>query len=163
MIRFCAIVAHIKKGITVMKMFGALLFAFIAAAGNAVFVYGHKKSSGVENPFVFIVITVTAGLLITLIAVPFWGKADFRTVLKANYLPAVISGIGLFITYTGFNLLYSRYGASQYVLYAVLSILTTSIIVGIFIFKENFNIYHMLSVITAIATIGLFTMGQVKG
>ncbi len=37
-----------------MKMFGALLFAFIAAAGNAVFVYGQKKSSGVENPFVLL-------------------------------------------------------------------------------------------------------------
>ncbi len=146
-----------------MKMFGALLFAFIAATGNAVFVYGQKKSSGVENPFVFIVLTVSVCLVITLTAVPFWGKADFRGIFKANYLPVLISGLGLFITYIGFNLLYSRYGAAHYILYAVVSILTTSIFVGIFLFRENFNIYHMFSVIAAITTIGLFTLGQVKG
>jgi len=47
-----------------------------------------------------------------------------------------LSGVGLFLTYPGFNLLYSRYGASQYVLYAVLSIITTTIIVGIWWLKE---------------------------
>lgn len=146
-----------------MKLLGALLFAFIAAAGNAVFVYGQKRSSGVENPFVFIVLTVTAGLIISLAAVPFWGKADFPGVIRTNYLPAVISGIGLFITYLGFNLLYTRYGATHYILYAVISILTTSIFVGIFIFKENFNIYHFFSVITALAAIFLFSAGQAKG
>ena len=121
------------------------------------------KMFGVENPLVFIVLTITVGLVITLAAVPLWGKADFKAVIKANYLPALISGFGLFITYIGFNLLYSRYGAAQYILYAVISILTTSIFVGIFIFRENFNIYHMLSVITAAATIGLFSLGQAKG
>ncbi len=146
-----------------MKMLGALLVAFIAAAGNAVFVYGQKKSSGVENPLVFIVLTVSVCIVITLAAVPFWGKADFRAVVRANYIPALISGIGLFVTYIGFNLLYSRYGATYYILYAVISILTTSIFIGIFIFRENFNIYHMLSVAAAAATIGLFTLGQVKG
>ena len=146
-----------------MRMLGALLFAFTAAAGNAVFVYGQKKSSGVENPLVFIIITITVCLVITLIAVPFWGKADFKSVIKAYYLPAAISGFGLFITYIGFNLLYTRYGATQYILYAVISILTTSIFVGIFIFREKFNIYHMFSVAAALTAIGLFTLGQAKG
>jgi drug/metabolite transporter (DMT)-like permease len=146
-----------------MKIFGAVLFAFIAAIGNALFVYGQKKSSGIDNPFVFIFLMLVICLFVTLAAVPFWGKADFIGVIKSNFIPLILSGLGLFITYIGFNLLYSHYGASQYVLYAVISILTTSIFVGIYIFKEHFNYYHVISVATAVATILFYSAGQAKG
>ncbi len=146
-----------------MKIFGALLFAFIGAAGNALFVYGQKKSSGIDNPFVFIFLMLIVCMTVTLAAVPFWGKADFRGVIKSNYIPLILSGIGLFITYIGFNLLYSRYGASEYILYAVISILTTSIFVGIYIFKEHLNYYHMMAVASAVATILFYSAGQAKG
>jgi drug/metabolite transporter (DMT)-like permease len=56
--------------------------------------------------------------------------------------------------------LYSQYGASNYILYAVLSIITTSVIVGVVIFKETFNIYHWLALLSSIITIALFTLGN---
>jgi len=44
----------------------------------------------------------------------------------------LVSGLGLFRTYICFHPLYSRFGASQYVLYAMLSIVTATIIAGVF-------------------------------
>jgi drug/metabolite transporter (DMT)-like permease len=73
-----------------------------------------------------------------------------------------LSGTGLFLTYIGFNLLYSKYGASQYVLYAVLSIITTTIIVGIFWLKEPVNVYHKIAIAAAILAVVLFSIGQSK-
>jgi drug/metabolite transporter (DMT)-like permease len=64
------------------------------------------------------------------------------------------------LTYIGFNLLYSKYGASNYILYAVLSIITTSIIVGVVMFKESFNAYHWLAFGSSITTVALFAMGN---
>ena len=98
-----------------------------------------------------------------LIAAPWLGSTNYTATLKANSLWLAVSGTGLFLTYIGFNLLYSNYGASGYVLYAVLSILTTSVLVGAFILKENINIYHWLGVASAIVTVILFSWGNQAG
>jgi len=89
-------------------------------------------------------------------------KPEVSSFVRDNYLWVLISGLGFYLTLSGFYFLYSRYGASHYVIYAVLSIVTTSIIMGSIILREPFNLYHFLSVIMAIVTVVLFTIGQVK-
>jgi len=86
----------------------------------------------------------------------------FVVVMHLLLIWALLSGLGLFLTYLGFNLLYSRFGASQYVLYAVLSIITTTIVVGIWWLKEPVNLYQKVAIVLAIAAVVLFSVGQTK-
>jgi drug/metabolite transporter (DMT)-like permease len=72
----------------------------------------------------------------------------------------ITSGVGFFITFIGFYLLYSQFGAVYYVVYAVLSIISTSLIVGVLIFREPFNAYQGGALILAILAIALFSYGQ---
>ena len=143
-----------------MNITGPLFFALIAAIGNAMFAAGQKKAVTFDNPFTFIALAAIVCVVITLAAAPLFGQPQYSTVAKENGGWAVLSGIGLFLTYLGFNLLYSKYGASNYILYAVLSIVTTSVIVGAIIFKESFNLYHWLALGTSIITIALFSIGN---
>ena len=59
--------------------------------------------------------------------------------IKTNYLWFIASGTGFFLTFIGFYFLYTKFGASYYLLYAVISIITTSILVGIIIFNTDFH------------------------
>ncbi len=145
-----------------MKAYGPLLFASVAAFGNALFAAGQKKSLNVQNPFSFIFVAAVVCVSLTLLAVPLFGKADFGQVLKHNALWALVSGIGLFLTYLGFNLLYTHFGASQYALYAVISIITTSVVVGLLLFKEPFNIYHLLAIAFAVVSVFMYSLGQAR-
>jgi drug/metabolite transporter (DMT)-like permease len=143
-------------------IYPALLFALVAATGNALFAFGQKKSVVADHPFMFIIsslVVCTVLFAITSLLLP---KPEISTFVRDNYPWVLISGFGFWLTSIGFYFLYSRYGASHYVIYAVLSIVATSIIVGIVIFKESFNLYHFLSVMTAIMTVVLFTIGQAK-
>lgn len=140
----------------------AILFALIAATGNTFFVIGQKKALELANPFTFISISATFCLLLTLLAAPLFGAPKYTEVLKLNGIWAVVSGFGLFLTYLGFNLLYSSFGASSYIIYAVLSILTTTLIVSGLVFKETLNTYHWIALLSAIITIILFSLGNSK-
>jgi len=102
-------------------------------------------------------------VLFLVISTLFFPLNDMKSYLSINGRAILITGIGLFITYIGFYFLYSRFGASYYIIYAVISIITTSIIVGVLVFKDTFNIYYLLSIVTAITTIVLFFMGQQAG
>ena len=146
-----------------MKILGPLLFAFIAAFGNALFAAGQKKAIGFDNSFVFIALTVIVCVALTLLAAPLLGPTNYLSSLKENWIWAIVSGIGLFLTCLGFNLLYTKYGASHYILYAVISIITTAIVVGVVLFKESFNVYHWLAFGGSIITIFLFTLGNRYG
>ncbi len=141
-------------------MYGALFFALIAAIGNAMFAAGQKKAIAFENPFTFIALAAIVCVCLTVATAPLFGQPQYSSVLKENGWWALLSGAGLFLTYLGFNLLYSRYGASNYILYAVLSIITTSIIVGVVMFKESFNLYHWLAFGSSITTVALFAFGN---
>ena len=141
-------------------MYGALFFALIAAIGNAMFAAGQKKAIAFENPFTFIALAAIICVCLTVATAPLFGQPQYSSVVKENGWWALLSGTGLFLTYLGFNLLYSRYGASNYILYAVLSIITTSIIVGVVMFKESFNLYHWLAFGSSITTVALFAFGN---
>lgn len=146
-----------------MKMLWPLLFAGVAAVGNALFAAGQKKAAGLNNPFASITLAALFCLVLMFAAAPLFGPANYISCLKTNWAWVAISGAGLFLTYVGFNLLYSHYGTSYYILYAVLSILTTAIIVGAVFFKESFNLYHWLAAAACIVTVVLFTLGNRVG
>jgi len=138
----------------------AILFAGIAAIGNALFVYGQRRAATANNPFIFMTgAVVICSILFVAFSMIFRSKQEF-TYLSDNYQSVLLSGVGFFITFIGFYLLYSRYGAVYYVVYAVLSIITTSIGVGIVIFRESFNPYQVGALVLAILAIVLFSYGQ---
>jgi drug/metabolite transporter (DMT)-like permease len=145
-----------------MKNLLPIVFATIAAIGNAMFALGQKKSVGMENGLLFVALSAMVAVSFSLFLAPLVGEFDIVNTIKGNSNALIISGSGLFFTYLGFNLLYSRYGTSQYVLYAVLSIITTTIIVGIFWLKEPVNVYHKLAIAMALAAVVLFSIGQSK-
>jgi drug/metabolite transporter (DMT)-like permease len=145
-----------------MKILLPIIFASIAAIGNALFALGQKKSAGIENGLLFVGLSALVAVLFALSFAPLVGAFDIENTLKGNWKAVLLSGVGLFLTYLGFNLLYSRFGAFHYVLYAVLSIITTTIMVGIFWLKEPVNVYHKIAMAMAIASVVFFSMGQSK-
>ncbi len=144
-----------------MKVIFPILFASIAAVGNALFAYGQRQSSGVSNGLLYVGASAMVACLLALSASPALGAANLESV-RQNWAFVAISGVGLFLTYLGFNLLYSNFGVSQYVLYAVISIVTTTIVVGFIVLKEPINGYHAAAIFAAFVTIVLFSIGQSK-
>ncbi|NOI67806.1 EamA family transporter [Vibrio sp. 99-8-1] len=142
------------------SLFGALFFALIAAVGNAMFAAGQKKVVVEDGPLSFMVLTSVICVILAVVISPFIGSSRYGEVLRENWQWVTIGGVGLFLTYLGFYLLYSRYGTTSYVLYAVLSILTTSLIVGLWLFKETFNSYHWAAFVCALLTVVLFSLGN---
>ena len=140
----------------------AISIAALSAVGNALFVFGQKKSLPSQNPFIFLICTLTVCISLFLIVSCFFTKENLPQFILSNYLWFLISGTGFFLTFVGFYFLYTKFGASYYVVYAVLSIITTSFIVGIVIFRERVNLYHLLSIGTAIITVVLFALGNSK-
>jgi drug/metabolite transporter (DMT)-like permease len=145
-----------------MKNLLPIIFASIAAIGNAMFALGQKKSTGVKNGLLFVGLSAVVAVLFALLFAPLVGAFDIGNMLKGNWKAVLLSGLGLFLTYLGFNLLYSRFGASHYVLYAVLSNITTTIMVSIIWLKEPVNVYHKVAMAMAIAAVVFFSMGQSK-
>lgn len=142
-----------------MKTILPLFFALIAAVGNAMFALGQKKSAGV-NGLAFVGSSAVVAALLAWSASPLMGGADLSNLLRNNGRNILLAGGGLFLTYLGFNLLYSRFGVSQYVLYAVLSIITTTVFVGIILLREPLNGYRIAAIVLALASIILYSLGQ---
>lgn len=146
-----------------MKIGGALLFAFIAALGNALFIASQKKAVGIDNGLSFIVYAVAIAFVLILVTAPLIGTPNYLDTIKSNSVWVISGGVGLCMTYVGFNLLYTNYGASYYVLFAVMSIITTTIFVGVILFKESLNIFHWSALLFALVTVTLFSIGSAKG
>lgn len=142
------------------SVFAAIAIAALAAVGNAIFAYGQKKSIPSSNPFIFLICALTVCITLFLMFSMFFPKENVPQFIRTNFLWCLMSGTGFFLTFIGFYFLYTLFGASYYIVYAVLSIITTSLIVGVIIFREHFTIYHLLSVCTAILTILLFAIGN---
>ncbi len=145
-----------------MKILLPIIFATIAAIGNALFALGQKKSAGVENGLLFVGISALIASLIALFFSPFVGAVDIGSTIRGNWKAISLSGVGLFLTYLGFNLLYSQYGVSQYLIYAMISIVTTVVFIGIWWLKEPANIYHKIAIALAIVAVVIFSIGQSK-
>jgi len=141
-------------------LLGAFLAAFLAAIGNAIFAFGQRKAETAASPMLFNAFTFFIALVCVLILAAFQMPREPGEFVRANWKQALFTGIGTAITYYGFYILYGRYGASYYALYGISALLTTSIGVGFLIFRERFNLYFGLSIVTAVITLVLFMMGQ---
>jgi drug/metabolite transporter (DMT)-like permease len=145
-----------------MKFIFPLLFALIAAVGNAMFALGQRRSAGVHNGMAFVGASALVAAALAWTVSPLLGSADLSNLLRVNGRSILLGGSGLFLTYLGFNLLYTRYGVSPYVLYAVLSILTTTVFVGIFWLHEPLNGYRIAAIVLAVASVVLYSLGQAQ-
>ena len=142
-----------------MKVF---LFALIAAVGNALFVYGQRGTENTDNPYFFLLATLTVCTSMFLVCALVNKSPLELSYLHSNAKYILYSGLGFFITFIGFYWLYNEHGATSYIVYALLAILTTSIGVGLVIFREPFNIFHVISGIFAVAAILSYGIGQHK-
>lgn len=139
---------------------GAFLAAFLAAIGNAIFTYGNKTAHAEESPFGFVLLTFLISAAAMAALMVFQPPRDPIAFTKLNIGPALWAGIGTAITYVGFYILYSKYGASFYALYGMLAMLTTSIFLAIVILKERFNWSIGVSIGLAGVALGFFLYGQ---
>lgn len=114
-----------------------------------------------SNGLVFVGASAMVACLLALFTSPVVGPVSWEGI-RQNPGLVIVSGIGLFLTYLGFNLLYANFGVSPYILYAVISIVTTTVVVGILLLKEPVNAYHMAAIVAAIVTVILFSIGQSK-
>ena len=138
-----------------------LLFALLAAGGNAMFAAGQRLTTGIDNSFSGVAMSVVVCLvLVTIAVIVSGGYRGMTAAFTANWRWALLSGTGLFLTYLGFSLLYGTFGAGAYVYYAVLSIITTSFVVGMIILREQVNVHHILSGLTSIGAIILYSIGN---
>ena len=144
------------------KFMSALAVALLAAVANGMFVYGQRRSEIAENPFVFMLLALVVCTVLYGAAALFSTRVQIAGYVSRNYRWILLSGTGLSLTFIGFYLLFTRHGATYYTLYSVLAVLTTSIIVGIVMLREHFNTYHLLAIVTALATVAFFALGQSK-
>jgi len=141
-------------------MLKPLLFATLAAIGNALFVFGQRGATPPANPFLFVLGAVAVCTVMFAAAAVFFRTDGDVAYFNGHWKWMLIGGLGFFLTFVGFFLLYTNFGASQYTLYAVISILTTSLGVGVLVYREHFNVYHAGAMVLAIAAIALFTYGN---
>ncbi|MDR3762971.1 MAG: transporter [Acidobacteriota bacterium] len=139
-----------------------LLFAFVAAVGNAMFALGQRRSASAHNGLAFVGASAVVAATLAWLSSPLLGAPEVAQLVRLHGRNILLAGTGLFLTYLGFNLLYSRYGASQYVLYAVLSILTTTVFVGILWLHEPVNAYKLVAIVLATASVVLYSLGQAR-
>jgi len=143
-------------------MYKALLIAGLAAVGNAMFVYGQRKSSLTNNSFSYLIGAVLVCAFIVAVVSISYRNEQAISFVADNIVLIGIGGLGMATTYLGFYLLYTNYGAVYYVVYAVLSIITTTVIVGIIILGESFNRYQAIAMVLAILAIVMFTIGKLS-
>lgn len=140
-----------------------LLLATIAAVGNALATLGQKKSSGIGNPFIFgATALLIAGFSLLVVAFIYQPKNNVAAI-TANFKWAAVTASGLVMLNVFLYVLYRQYGANFYTLYSMLAIITTSILLSVFIFNEKMNTYYGLSLIAALVSIFFFFKGRIAG
>ncbi len=135
-------------------------FAVLAAMGNVFFVFGNRKVGHSGNPLVFTTTAMSICLALYFIAYMTFGVRGTGEFLRRNILWCSLSGVGMFMTFLGFYLLYSRYNTSYYALFAVTSVVLTSVVLGVFILKEGINFYGAMSLIAAVVSIVFFGLSK---
>ena len=77
----------------------ALLFAGIAAIGNALFVYGQRRAAAANNPFIFSTgAVIVCSILFVAVTMIFRTKGEIDY-LSNNSLSVLLSGVGFFVTF----------------------------------------------------------------
>ena len=66
-------------------IYSALLFSSVAAVGNALFVFGHRKSAVTDHPFIFIIGAAIVCLVLFSVTSLFLPKPEIFSFVKDNY------------------------------------------------------------------------------
>lgn len=142
------------------KTFLPFAFALFAAIGNVFYVLGSRKTTDAPNPVLFTFVAMTVGLALFLAAWLAFGTRGTGEFLRRSGGWAVLAGVGIFMTFYGFYLLYSRFDTSYYALFVVTSMLLTTLVLGAWILREPINLYGALSIVAAVASIAFFWMSK---
>ncbi len=143
-----------------MRSFLAIFFAAVAAVGNAMFALAQRKSERVENWLLFVGVSALLAALCSFVSASLVGPFHLESMVKSHWRTMALSGVGLYLCYIGITFLYLHFGAAQYALYAVMAIITTTIMVGIFWLQEPVNIYQKIAIVLSIAAVVFFSVGQ---
>ena len=139
-----------------------ILFATIAAIGNALFALGLRHAAGFPNGLLFVAASALMAAVLAVLFAPLFGAIEIGALLRDHGRALLASACGLFLTYVGLNLLYRSFGTSPYVVYSALAIISTTVGVGFFYLKEPVNAYHVAAVLLALTAVALFSIGQSK-
>ncbi len=137
-----------------------MLLSCIAAIGNAMVTIGQKKAGEYSNPFLFGALSLLLASLGLFVFVIFCQNKAPMVYLSKNYYWVLTSASGLILLNVFLYLLYRNYGSGYYTVYAVLAIISTSLITSIWIFGEKMNLYYLVSMICAVFTIFFFMKGK---
>lgn len=138
----------------------ALCFALFAALGNVFFVLGSRKSGPSSNPLTFTAGAMTVSLTLFLAGWLLFGPRGSGEFIRRSGGWMALSGLGMFMTFLGFYLLYSRFGTSYYTLFVVTSMILTTLVLSLWILREGINTYGVLSIIAAIVSIAFFGLSK---
>lgn len=145
-----------------MKIVLPLCFALIAAVGNALFALAQRRAAGAQNGIAMTACSVTVTVILLWCLAPMTGSLHLGELVATQGRNLLLGGFGLFGVYIGFYLMFSRFGVSPYILYAVLSILTTTVIVGLLWLKEPINGMRIGAIALAIASVILYSLSETQ-
>jgi drug/metabolite transporter (DMT)-like permease len=145
------------------SFFSAILFAGIAAFGNALYAFGQKKATVHENPFLFGALALFVGAVLLFIVSLYFKLAGSFIYISQNLKWIFAAAAGYVFLNIGLFFLYKNFGATYYTLYAVLAIISTSLLLAVIILKEPFNGYHIAALCTGGITVILFMLGKNNG
>jgi drug/metabolite transporter (DMT)-like permease len=135
-------------------------FALFAALGNVFFVLGSRKADEAPNPMLFTLAAMAVSLTLFALAYFILGTRGTGDFMRRNIGWTSLAGLGMFMTFFGFYLLYSRFDTSYYSLFVVTSMLLTTLVLGVWILREPLNIYGVISLIAAVVSIAFFALSK---
>jgi drug/metabolite transporter (DMT)-like permease len=138
----------------------AFSFALFAALGNVFFVLGSRKAGVAPNPLAFTAGAMTVSLALFAAGWLLFGPRGTLEFAKRSGGWIALSGVGMFMTFLGFYLLYSRFGTSYYTLFVVTSMVLTTLVLSLWILREGINGYGIASVVAAMASIAFFGLSK---
>ncbi|MBK9671992.1 MAG: EamA family transporter [Bacteroidetes bacterium] len=119
------------------EMIVPFFLALIAAIGNAFVTLGQKKASAFHNPFFFGSFSLLFAAIILFCISFLYPTKGLQQYFLLNFKWFIIAGLGLVILNIFLYFLYRNFGASYYTLYAILAIITTSILLSVVVFNEK--------------------------
>lgn len=138
----------------------SLSFALFAALGNVFFVLGSRKSGPSPNPLTFTAGAMTVSLTLFLTGWLLFGPRGSMEFIRRSGGWMALAGIGMFMTFLGFYLLYSRFGTSYYTLFVMTSMILTTLVLSLWILQEGINLYGVLSIVAATVSIAFFGLSK---
>lgn len=135
-------------------------FALFAALGNVFFVLSNRKTAAAPNPMLFTLAAMTVSLLLFAVSWFVFGTRGTGDYLRRNIGWTSLAGLGMFMTFYGFYLLYSRFDTSYYALFVVTSMLLTTLGLGWLILREPLNGYGIVSIVAAVVSVAFFWLSK---